>query len=53
MFFADDIVDVVVVVVVAAAAVSRESRVQVEETLDRWWYALGRGLKSLGIRRRT
>ena len=35
MFFVDDSV------VAAAAAVCRESRVQVEETLDRWRYALG------------
>ena len=41
MFFADDIAAIVVNVV---AAVCRESRVQVEETLDRWRYALGRGL---------
>ena len=41
-FSADDIVDIVVNVV---AAVCRESREQVEETLDRWRYALGRGLK--------
>ena len=49
MFFADEIVvAVVVVVVVAAAAVAvavcRESRVQVEESLDRWRYALGGGM---------
>ena len=42
MFFADDSVAIAVNVV---AAVCRESRVQVEETLDRWRYALGRGLK--------
>ena len=42
MFFADDIV--VVAVVAAAAAVSMQGeQVQVEETLDRWRYALGRG----------
>ena len=49
MFFADEIVVVADVVV----AVCRESRVQVEESLDRWryarlgggGYALGRGLK--------
>ena len=41
MFFADDSVAIVVNVVAAC----RESRVQVEETLDRWRYALGRGLK--------
>ena len=38
MFFADDII------VVAAAAISKQGeQVQVEETLDRWRYALRRG----------
>ena len=36
MFFADEIV-------VVAVAVCRESRVHVEESLDRWRYALGGG----------
>ena len=40
MFFADEMV----VVVVVAVAVCRESRVQVEESLDRWRYALGGGM---------
>ena len=46
MFFADDIVVGVVAVAVAAAAavVSMQGeQVDVEETLDRWRYALGRG----------
>ena len=34
-----------VIVVVVVVAGRRESTVQVEETLDRWRYALGRGLK--------
>ena len=37
MFFADDSV------VVAAAVSMQGEQVQVEETLDRWRYALGRG----------
>ena len=41
MFFANGIV----VVAAVAVAVCRESRMQVEESLDRWRYALGRGLK--------
>ena len=44
MFFADDVVVVVAAAAAAAAAVSMQGeQVQVEETLDRWRYALGRG----------
>ena len=47
MHFADD---TVVVVVVVTVAICRESRVQVEETLDRWRYTLGRGLKIIRVK---
>ena len=42
MLFGEDIAAIVNVV---GAAVCKGSREQVDETLDRWRYSLGRGLK--------
>ena len=44
MLFAYDMAAIVNVVVVVVVVVCRGSREQVEETLDRWRYALGRGM---------
>ena len=46
MFFADDTVVVVVVVVACCCCCC----MQVEETLDRWRYTLGRGLKIIRVK---